>query len=904
MAGRAFVLLYAHDTPLYRGLRMAERRVQQFAYNANRIGRSMLTLATATAAPMALSAKTFADFQDVMKEVQAVTGATGDQFDQLYEKAKRLGSTTSFTAGQVGEGMANLGRQGFKPDEIDAAIPSVLNLARATKTELGVAATIAAGTLRALGMEAREMPRVADVLTATANNSAQTLEELGDTMKYAAPIADEFGLSIEQTAKAIGVLANMQIKGTMAGTSLRKIMGDIANVETQEKLRKVGVEALNADGSLRPLGDTMVEIGQAMANMTNAERISFAQDLFGDRAYGAALKLTKGGFDDLAAAIDNAAGSAERTAGIMDDGLGGTIRKLMSALEGVQIAVGEALSEALQKAGGGIMEYLAGLKTWIEDHQQAVLTVAKLVAALAAFGATAIAVGASASALSALFGVLAMKVAITTTALKGLQIALLYLAANPMMALAGGLAAVGGAMYATSQHTAQLSSEMNDLLTQNDALRRSERERMDQLAELAAKEQLSATEMQTAKSIIAELSEKYGDLGLRINETTGAIEGMTEAQRLFNEEQARDAKDELKAAIAEEQANIREMELEMQADARWLMPWEMSNPFGEGKLGDAEEKDLENKEAAIAARHKRLQILVDRYKRVVAGDQQAITGAGSPDAAQAEGQAATADDIKAQFAAGKVTSDEAVKMNEEMQDRISEYRIQRIADEQQRTIAEINKRYDAEREKAKELGSDLSLVEKARRGALKTTREKHEQQKREEEKRQKEAAEASNKRMRDDIARIEIERKSQEQIAQVKAAGGPASKVKELERIRERELLERDRQIALREAKEQGLDPAIVNELYDARQALAEQQATQDRFAEINRGRRELKEAALAPTARMGSLEAYQAIARHDDPGLRVQENILRQTVDVVHNTARTAEAVEEFGFEEVDIND
>lgn len=334
MAGRAFVLLYAHDTPLYRGLKMAERRVQQFAYNANRIGRSMLTLATAAGAPLVYAARTFANFQDVMKEVQAVTGATGQEFDNLYEKAKKLGATTSF--------------------------PSVLNLARATKTELATAATIAAGTLRALGMEAKEMPRVADVLTATANNSSQTLEELGDTMKYAAPIADEMGLSIEQTAKAVGVLANMQIKGTMAGTSLRKIMGSLANTDTQEKLREVGVEALNADKSLRPLGDAMVELGQTMARMTNAQRISFAQDLFGERAYGAALKLSKGGFEDLAAAIDKSSGLAQRMADLMNSGLAGAMRVLSSATEGLLTSIGEALSGSLKEAMQTATQYIGG----------------------------------------------------------------------------------------------------------------------------------------------------------------------------------------------------------------------------------------------------------------------------------------------------------------------------------------------------------------------------------------------------------------------------------------------------------------------------------------------------------------------------------------------------------------
>ncbi len=889
MAGRAFVLLYAHDTPLYRGLKMAERRVQQFAYNANRIGRSMLTMATAAGAPLAFAARTFANFQDVMKEVQAVTGATGQEFDTLYEKAKRLGSTTSFTASQVAEGMANLGRQGFKPDEIDAAIPSVLNLARATKTELAAAATIAAGTLRALGMEAKEMPRVADVLTATANNSSQTLEELGDTMKYAAPIADEMGLSIEQTAKAVGVLANMQIKGTMAGTALRKIMGSLASTDVQEKLRKVHVEALNADRSLRPLGDVMVELGQAMARMTNAERISFAQDLFGERAYGAALKLSKGGFEDLAAAIDQSSGAAERTAALMDSSLKGVMERLKSAAEGVQIAVGESLSKTLKKAGEHVIVLLGKFQQWVQENRETVVTVAKVVAGLAAFGVAAIAVGSVAGSIAATINLVSM-------AIGGLTTAVTFLAANPMTLLLAALVAVGVYMYTASKHTAKLTSEMNDLLGQNDALRQTEQDRMDQLAELASKQQLSTTEMQTAKSIISELTQKYGDLGVKVNETTGAIEGLTDAQHALNAQQAQQAKDELKKAILEEMANISELEQEMTADASMLWPWEMDMSedmdLNGSDWANPERRDLEKKRQAIEQRHRHLQEMVDRYEQIDAGDEFAIAGPKVMSMDEVDAQATTQQAIKQQFKAGQVTGEEALKMNQELQDRLAEYRIQRMVDEQERAIAEINRRYDAEQKKAKELGASLSLVEKARKAALDAADEKHAREKAAEKERREKTAEASNTRMRDEIARIEIEKKSRDEIAQAKASGDPdaAARVKEIERTREKQLLELERERALKDAKEQGLDPALVNELYDARQAMADQKAKEDRFADIAKGKRQLREAALAPTAQAGSLEAYQAMARHNDPALTLQKNQLRALTDIKQHTKDAAD--------------
>ena len=625
MAGRAFVLLYAHDTALYRGLKMAERRVQQFATNANRIGRSMLTLATAAGAPLAYSAKVFADFQDQMLAVRAVTQATEQDFQRLYDQAKKLGATTSFTASQIGGGQLSLGRQGFNPAEIEAAIPSVLNLARATGTELAQAADIASGTLRAFNLNAKEMPRVADVMVATANNSAQTLEDLGESMKYVAPIAYQYGLSIEQTSKALGVLANMQIKGTMAGTSMRQIMLQLADSGVQKRLRAMGIEVTNlADGSLRPLGDVMVEIGRKMATMGRGERISLGKELFDQRAVGAALTLAQQDFDGLSRAIDNAAGVADRTARGMDSGLGGALRILLSAIEGVQIALGEALDAQLRRWGVTAQELAAKTMEWIQANKEMIVTIAKVVAGIAAFSVVMIGVGAVAGSIAATINLVAMAVG-------GLTTAVTFLAANPMTLLLAALVAVGVYAYTATQHTAQLTSEMNDLLGQNDALRKIEQDRMDQLEELASKQQLSTTEMQTAKSIIAELTQKYGDLGVKVNETTGAIEGLTDAQHALNAQQAQQAKDDLKKAILEEMGNISELEQEMTADASMLWPWEMDMSedmdFNGSDWANPERRDLEKKRKAIEERHRHLQEMVDRYERLGAGDEQAITGA-------------------------------------------------------------------------------------------------------------------------------------------------------------------------------------------------------------------------------------------------------------------------------------
>ena len=402
-AGRAFVELGVSDK-LTRGLRRAQQRLKAFGASVTSIGKRLAGLSAAAALPFAFSARTFAGFEDQMKAVKAVTASTGVEFEKLYQLAKKLGATTSFTAGEVGAGMLNLARAGFTPAEIEAAIAGTLDLARATGTDLAQATEIAAGTLRAFGMEAGAIGHVGDVLVATANNSAQTLEDLGEAMKYVAPIADEYGLSLEETAKAVGLLANMQIKGSMAGTSMRMILLQLSDPSIRKRLMDIGISAKTLNGDF---GELMLSIGNAMAGLSGTEKLALGKELFGQRAAGAGLKLGKDGAEKLAAAIDNAGGVAKRTAKVMDEGLGGAVRRLLSAFEGVQIAIGEAIAGPLGKVADMATLVGGAITAWVGANRDLILTVAAVVVGVGALGVTLVALGVTASAASFVLGGLA-----------------------------------------------------------------------------------------------------------------------------------------------------------------------------------------------------------------------------------------------------------------------------------------------------------------------------------------------------------------------------------------------------------------------------------------------------------------------------------------------------------------
>lgn len=383
-AGRAYVELGASMDKLNRDLTQAQQRLNAWSSGA----RSAMVSAFAIATPIALATKTFAAFDDQMRLVQAVTGATGAQFEKLTEQAKELGRTTSWTAADAAQGMISLGRSGFKSNEIEASIAGVMDLARATGTEIGPATDIASNALRAFRLDASEMTRVVDVLTATANGSAQTLEDLGEAFKYVAPLAAETGLTIEDTAKIVGALANFGVRGSQAGTVLKAIQTRMASdSEAQELYLDLGIDITDAEGNLRKVNDVLLELGDRLRNVPSAERLAMIKTLFGQ--YGlTGVAITTANFKELNDAIDNADGTAARTAQTMDAGLGGAIRIMESAIEGAAIAIGESLVPALTKGANTLEDAATRLTAFVQEHPNAITNVVKLTGSIGALSAS------------------------------------------------------------------------------------------------------------------------------------------------------------------------------------------------------------------------------------------------------------------------------------------------------------------------------------------------------------------------------------------------------------------------------------------------------------------------------------------------------------------------------------
>ena len=360
----------------------------------------------------------FIEYDNQMRTVAAVTGASAVQMAELSKRARELGATTSFSAAQVAEGMTALGRMGFTTREIKTAIAAVMDLSRATGTELASAADIAANSLRIFGLSASDMTSVADLLTATANGSAQTVTDLFDALKLVGPTAATAGESITDVCAALGILANLGIKGSLAGTSLRNSFLQFANPKIQQALEDVNVKTTDATGNLRKMGDIMLDIGVAMANMPSAQRLGFAEDIFGRRGMLAGLtigadpeKLTA-----FAARLRDVSKESSRTARDMESGIGGAIDILKSAFTELIISTGDASSAILKDFAGalsGVFGMVSSVTNAIKGLGDSMSWLGGTVAILGAAGIAAASLHKIITGLAAAFGFL--KAAVTAT---------------------------------------------------------------------------------------------------------------------------------------------------------------------------------------------------------------------------------------------------------------------------------------------------------------------------------------------------------------------------------------------------------------------------------------------------------------------------------------------------------
>ncbi len=297
-----------------------------------------------------------AKFEESIAVVRAVTKATVQDFENLRDKAQQLGITTRFSATQAADAMVLLARAGFSVDETMTAVGQTLLLAQAGGLGMAEAADITASSLRGFGLEAIEVTRVTDVLVETANSANTNVSQLGQALKFVAPIAKGLGQEIEITNAALGILSNAGLKATLAVTGLRRVLAELASPgrELNDILTASGLVAADVDPQVVGLTNALEELKQAGFDTGDA------LEVFGQRG-GPAFAVLVDRIDEirtLEQGLKDAGGEADRVAKIMDQTLNGALFRLKSALEGVNLAVGEVFASPVLVA---TLEQLTGL---------------------------------------------------------------------------------------------------------------------------------------------------------------------------------------------------------------------------------------------------------------------------------------------------------------------------------------------------------------------------------------------------------------------------------------------------------------------------------------------------------------------------------------------------------------
>ena len=311
-------------------------------------GKALAPLSTALAGVGAISIKTAADFEAQMSKVQAISGASTKDMDKLSASAKEWGANSKFSATEAGQAFEYMGMAGWKTDQMLAGIPGILNLAAASGEDLGKTSDIVTDSLSAFGLTASDSAHFADVLAAASTNANTNVSMLGNSFKYAAPVAGALGFSVEDTTEALGLMANSGIKASSAGTSLRSLMNTLTkDVKLSgSAFGEMTIATQNSDGTMRSLGDILTDLRGAFGQMTEAEKASAAQTLVGKNAMSGFLTLMNAApadIDKLNSAIGNCDGVAADMATTMQDNLNGSLTSLKSKLEAVQIVIGETL---------------------------------------------------------------------------------------------------------------------------------------------------------------------------------------------------------------------------------------------------------------------------------------------------------------------------------------------------------------------------------------------------------------------------------------------------------------------------------------------------------------------------------------------------------------------------------
>jgi TP901 family phage tail tape measure protein len=355
--------------------------------------------------------KAFMELEAVLNQVKAVSGATAAEMEALKQQALDLGAATVFSAREAAQAQAELAKSGMNVNQVLAATPGVLALAASDSMAVARAAEITAAALNGFSMQAEQAGYVADLLAKTANLSALSVEDVGESLKYASTIAASTSQSIQEVATDLAVMGNAGVKGSQGGTVFRAAIASLAKPsdDAAQKLHDLKIAVQDVNGKMLPLSDVIGQLREKTAGMTEVQRTNAVATIFGTEAMSgilAVMKQSPAEIEKVTAAFTNVTGAADEMSGVMNSGLKGSIEQLNGALDTAAATLGEQFAPAIMavaKVVQGAVDAFNGLSPGMKS-----LVAGSLAAATALTGLVVVLAGVAAAlpALTAGFGLL------------------------------------------------------------------------------------------------------------------------------------------------------------------------------------------------------------------------------------------------------------------------------------------------------------------------------------------------------------------------------------------------------------------------------------------------------------------------------------------------------------------
>ena len=376
------------------------------------VGQKLLPVTAGVTALGTIAVKTGADFDSAMSKVAAVSGATGSEMDALREKAREMGSKTKFSASEAADAMNYMAMAGWKTNDMLSGIEGIMNLAAASGEDLASTSDIVTDALTAFGLSASDSGHFADILAAASSNANTNVSMMGETFKYAAPVLGSLGYSAEDSAIAIGLMANAGIKSSQAGTALRSAITNLAKPTgtVASAMEQYGISLTDSSGKMYSLRELMEQLRQKLGGLSEAEQAQAAASLFGKEAMSGMLAIINGSpadFEKLSNAIDTCSdtvdgynGTTEKMAAVMQDNLAGQVTILKSQLEELAISFSDILMPTIRSIVSRIQELVDKLNQLDPQTKE---TIAKIALVTAALGPMLVVLGKTISSVGTVF---------------------------------------------------------------------------------------------------------------------------------------------------------------------------------------------------------------------------------------------------------------------------------------------------------------------------------------------------------------------------------------------------------------------------------------------------------------------------------------------------------------------